>query len=86
MVEGIEEDLEDQLFEEFKQELIKEGTYIEGVVENEVELQELWKRLIAKMPETNRKMGILLLSDMSMKGVPMSDILKLIESITKNKE
>ncbi len=78
MVEKIEEELDMQ----FKEILVEDGLYAEGEIEDEVELEGLWKSIKAKAPELNGRMGILLISKLGLRDVPKSDILKLIESIT----
>ena len=78
MVEKIEEELDMQ----FKEILVEDGLYAEGEIEDEVELEEIWKSIKAKAPELNGRMGILLISKLGLRDVPKSDILKLIESIT----
>ena len=82
MVTKVEESLCDQITEQFKEDLIEDGIYAEGQVENEVELEALWENIKAKHPELGGRMGILLISKVGLGGVPESDTLKLIESIT----
>ena len=83
MATEIEDSLEDQLFEEFKQELIEEGIYAEGQVEDEAELEGLWKSLASKQPELSGRLGILLITKEGLQGVSGADILEVIESVTK---